>query len=299
MYPIQGQKKKKFNSNCCYPEMVIDQFQQHFFLENMLSNPLELDDPNLSEMESIFDSSPDSPESGVHEQFDDFNLKSATIGVTEQLPTRRLSHLKPISLKVFHHQPIPHFSTSRLHQVSKLHQPSQLHQTSNYRSEELKGHVLNPKLTVKTDKSPRNTISSTSNPTAFSTMSAQQRIPPATAQATRKHALMQSREMTLAQIKQKNVLKVKIFFQDEVLAVKLRKDLLSGIKELADVTKYKLLQRHNFAVRDLKLSLKFADSQLQPVILCGGSNPFASMYEDICMDYIHSKSKILISASLK
>lgn len=96
------------------------------------------------------------------------------------------------------------------------------------------------------------------------------------------------------------MLKVKIFYQEEVVAVKLRKDLLSSIKELVDVTLYKLYQRHNFQRENMSLSLSFADSDLKPVSLttsAGGA--FASYQEELCMDYIQIKLKIYISAQLK
>lgn len=230
---------------------------------SFLASP-ELHDDVWSETSSVFDSAPNSPDSAKSEQFFEADGKSEPLGSAQSSPQKHLRTTTP--------RPLP-----------KLH-----------------NHVFNPRFGVKVSEQPHKVGPARFASGPFSTTSAEQRLPPTAAAAQRRNSFLRQREMTLAQVKPNNVLKVKIFYNEEVVALKLRKDLLSNIKELVEVTLYKLYQRHTFSRDKMSLSISFADSALKPVSLSASAgSAFASYHEDLCMDYIQTKLKIFITAQLK
>lgn len=227
-------------------------------------------DDRVHSQSFIFDSTANSPDSALSEDFFDAEEKFSSTSISD---VQKHPESIPINLMV---------------------QPSTLPRLDN--------NVMNSCFSVKVaENSPRAAQLSVFCSTPFSTISAEQRLPPsAVATAQRKSMISKQRESSLANLKRSNVLKVKIFYNEEVLAVKLRKDLLSSTKELVGVTLYKLSQRYTFSREQIKLSLIFADGDLKPVSLTTASEtPFASFYEDLCMNYIQNKSKIFITAKLK
>lgn len=154
----------------------------------------------------------------------------------------------------------------------------------------LASNMFSPRLSVKP------TFSYLSPPSGYLPVY-DQRIPPAAAAANKVTARQQQNERTLATIKPSNVLKVKVFYKGDVVGVKLRKDILSGTSELVDVVRYKLLQRHRLIPKNLTLSISFGDQDLKPVVLGGSGSSFGSFYDDFCMDYVRTKSKLYIRAS--
>lgn len=100
-----------------------------------------------------------------------------------------------------------------------------------------------------------------------------------------------------------SVLKLKIFFaelNDEIVAVKLRKDKLASIDELVDVVLLRLKLKCECDPNSIKVSMMFPDRLLTPVVLrdCHGGPSFTQAYGDFLMEYIQHKSKVYIRATV-
>lgn len=103
-----------------------------------------------------------------------------------------------------------------------------------------------------------------------------------------------------------NILKLKIFIglaNEDVIALKLRKDKLKTVHELIDVILYKVfdkLTNEKVSSNDIKISIFFKDYKLKPIVMktCGDKNSQTSglIQKDLLYDYIMAKNKVYIRA---
>lgn len=100
-----------------------------------------------------------------------------------------------------------------------------------------------------------------------------------------------------------NVLKLKISCResfDEIVALKLRKDRLRCLAELVEVVLLKLAGKLPCNRDNVKISLVFPNSALEPVTLkCPGGQDklYNNEREDFMMGYVQAKSKIYVQVS--
>ncbi|GEQ67718.1 hypothetical protein JCM33374_g1383 [Metschnikowia sp. JCM 33374] len=94
-------------------------------------------------------------------------------------------------------------------------------------------------------------------------------------------------------------LKIKVICpdEDEILAIKIHKQKLKSVREVADVVRIKLNIRYFMRPDDLECRLIFHDKSLQAVEL--GSSDVGMLLEEFIMEYIQTRSKIYIEARLK
>lgn len=97
----------------------------------------------------------------------------------------------------------------------------------------------------------------------------------------------------------KERLKIKVMCpdEDEILAIKIHKDKLRSVRELADVVSIKLNIRYCMRPDDLECRLIFPNKSLPPVDL--GAGDVGGLLEDFIMEYIQTRLKIYIEARLK
>ncbi|OBA21602.1 hypothetical protein METBIDRAFT_32095 [Metschnikowia bicuspidata var. bicuspidata NRRL YB-4993] len=85
--------------------------------------------------------------------------------------------------------------------------------------------------------------------------------------------------------------------EDEILAIRIHKEKLRSVRELADVVTFKLNVRYCLQPDDLQCFLVFPDRSLPTVEL--GSDNVSNFLEDFIMEYILARLKIYIEARLK
>lgn len=99
-----------------------------------------------------------------------------------------------------------------------------------------------------------------------------------------------------------NLLKVKIFIGDvnqEVVALKLKKDRLSDINELIDVITFRAICKDSgLSNEQVKIDMFFPDLRLKPIVIkgTGAHATFGSSTNDLLMDYVMAKEKVYVRA---
>lgn len=127
------------------------------------------------------------------------------------------------------------------------------------------------------------------------------RLPPPTNPLNRKKSTS-SRQTLIKHGKEDNILKLKIacdYIQEDRVAVKLRKDKLRNISELRDVVLYKLCPLVPWPKDQIKVSIIFPHSSLNPVALPFNNEIHDSSIDDLIMAYIDFKSKVFVKATLE
>lgn len=95
------------------------------------------------------------------------------------------------------------------------------------------------------------------------------------------------------------VLKIVVSFKGEVSVLRLRKVFLSTTRELIDVTLWRLAQKYGLDKAEVRLALAFPDKSLKPVSLLPDDSLLAPFFEEFCMEYVRSKSRIAVIAESK
>lgn len=243
-----------------------------FHLRHPKKSHMESDSEASDGGSSVFDSVPNSPNS----------LES-----TKPNDTKTLQKSRPASS--YETPPLPYESDVNNSPTVRRIRSTQRPSNSRHSMTDLKslktlkeGSEFNPKYTQRN----------------FSSPSADLRIPPSTLAARKESATR--REKSFAPTAPSNVLKLKIFFHDDVVALRLRKDKLLSVKDIVDVIVFKQLSRKKCNVDDIKIVMTFPDNSLQPVTLKDPKNravSFAMLYGDLMMDYLQNKSKIYVKAT--